>query len=155
MKKFMYMCMMLLAATLTFTACGSDDDDDNGGGNNQQQQQEINQDNYYKYQESVNIKGAGTMIIIGEATFDKGVCTAMVMTYIYPTKKIANATWEEFQNDPSMEDELPKYTYDGDKTMTYTFDNETIASMSVLGKNYVCGIVKSTVQDMVAALSGN
>ena len=32
MKKFMYMCMMLLAATLTFTACGSDDDDDNGGG---------------------------------------------------------------------------------------------------------------------------
>ena len=32
MKKIMYMCMMLLAATLTFTACGSDDDDDNGGG---------------------------------------------------------------------------------------------------------------------------
>lgn len=35
MKKFMYMCMMLLAATLTFTACGSDDDDDNGGGGGQ------------------------------------------------------------------------------------------------------------------------
>ena len=62
MKKFMYMCMMLLAATLTFTACGSDDDDNgnnggNNGGNNNQQQGpiEVVQDNYYKYQDSFNL----------------------------------------------------------------------------------------------------
>ena len=154
MKKFMYMCMMLLAATLTFTACGSDDDDDNGGGNQQQNQSqnEVNQDNYYKYQESVNVQGAGTMTVIGEATFENGKCTAIAFTYVYPTKSIAKQIWDSYQNDPDMAKELPYYSYDGDKTMSYRFDEETVASLSTLGKDYVCKVVKSTVQSTVEAL---
>lgn len=150
MKKFMYMCMMLLAATLTFTACGSDDDDDNGGGNNQQQQQEINQDNYYKYQESVNVQNAGLVTFIGEATFANGKCTAMALTTVYPTKQIAKYAWEDYQDD----DDAADYTYDGDKTIVYRYDQETIAGLAYLSKNAVCELVKSTVQGMVAALSG-
>ena len=84
----MYMCMMLLAATLTFTACGSDDDDDNGGGNNQQQSQngEVVKDNYYSYTESIEVKNFGTMTCIGEATFDNGQATAMAISFVYPKK---------------------------------------------------------------------
>lgn len=282
MKKFMYMCMMLLAATLTFTACGSDDDDDIGGGqggssitadqilgtwygvdensservnifavtlnsNGQgvyseykakaknnwtterqstnmtwtlsngtlsmtangstlkgdllslkgnslqvkrylgdgktdvitltrvsggeqeiisaldklvaeknggggQGGNEVNQDNYYKYQESVNVQGAGTMTVIGEATFENGKCTAIAFTYVYPTKSIAKQIWESYQNDPKMADELPYYSYDGDKTMSYRFDEETVASYSTMGKDYVCSVVKSVVQSTVEAL---
>lgn len=29
MKKFLFMCLLTLGCTLTFTACGDDDDDDN------------------------------------------------------------------------------------------------------------------------------
>ena len=282
MKKFMYMCMMLLAATLTFTACGSDDDDDNGGGQggssitanqilgtwygvdensservnifvvtlNQNGQgvyseykakaknnwaterqstnmtwtllngtlsmtangetlkgdllslngnslrvkrylgdgktdvitltrvsggeqeiisaldklvaeknggggqggNEVNQDNYYKYQESVDVTDAGTITVIGEATFENGKCTAIAITFVYPTKSIAKQIWESYQNDPEMADELPYYSYDGDKTMSYRFDEQTVASISAMGKDYVCKTVKSTVQATVEAL---
>jgi len=153
MKKFMYMCMMLLAATLTFTACGSDDDDDNGGGNNQQQQQEINQDNYYKYQESVEIKGYGSLIVIGEATFEKGVCNAMAFSYVFSSKQLANAVWKSFQDDESMADDLKYYSYDGDKTIVYRMKEDVVRQNATLGKEYVCGIVKATVKTMISAFT--
>lgn len=158
MKKFMYMCMMLLAATLTFTACGSDDDDDNGNVNNgggQQQQQggnEVNQDNYYKYQESINVQGVGAITIIGEATFDKGKCTAIAFTYVYPSKSIAKQIWDSYQNDPKMAEELPKYSYDGDKSIVYRYDDEDVASVATMGKEGVCSVIKATVQATIEAL---
>ena len=150
MKKFLYMCMMLLAATLTFTACGSDDDDNPNDPTNPQQQGEVNQDNYYKYQESVNVQNAGLVTFIGEATFANGKCTAMALTTVYPTKQIAKYAWEDYQDD----DDAANYTYDGDKTIVYRYDQETIAGLAYLSKNAVCELVKSTVQSMVAALSG-
>ena len=156
MKKFMIMCMMLLATTLTFTACGDDDDDNHNSANNPEQP-EVNQDNYYKYQESVDIKGYGTMTMIGEATFDKGVCTAVQFTYIYPSKSFASKVWESYQDDakedPEWAEEFNKYySYDGNKTMYQRLPDEDVASMAPLGKQYVCGIVKSTVQTTIEAL---
>ena len=149
MKKFMYMCMMLLAATLTFTACGSDDDDNPNDPTNPQQQGEVNQDNYYKYQESVNVQNAGLVTFIGEATFANGKCTAMALTTVYPTKQIAKYAWEDYQDD----DDAANYTYDGDKTIVYRYDDETIAGLAYLSKTAVCELVKTTIQRMVAALS--
>ncbi len=163
MKKFMYMCMMLLAATLTFTACGSDDDDNgnnggNNGGNNNQQQGpiEVVQDNYYKYQDSFNFQGVGTMTMIGEATFQSGKCTAIAITYIYPTKSFASQVWKSYQEDEDMKSELPNYSYDGDKTIVYRFDSETVASYSAtLGKQGVCDLVKYTVQTTMSSLKNS
>ena len=158
MKKFMIMCMMLLATTLTFTACG-DDDDDNPVDNpvNNPEQAEVNQDNYYKYQESVQIQKYGTMTMIGEATFENGVCKAVQFTYIYPSKSFASQVWKSYQadaaNDPEWAEEFNKYySYDGNKTMYQRLPDEDVASMAQLGKQYVCGIVKSTVQTTVEAL---
>ena len=160
MKKFMYMCMMLLAATLTFTACGSDDDDNgnnggNNGGNNNQQQGpiEVVQDNYYKYQDSFELPKVGTMTMIGEAAFQNGNCTAIAITYIYPSKNFASTVWKSYQDDEEMKDELPNYSYDGDKTIAYRFDSETVASYSAtLGKQGVCDLVKYTVQTTMSSL---
>ena len=92
------------------------------------------------------------MTVIGEATFNNGTCTAIAFTYVYPTKSIAKQVWESYQNDPDMAEELPYYSYDGDKTMTYRFDEATVASLSTMGKDYVCKTVKSTVQSTVEAL---
>ncbi len=157
MKKFMYMCMMLLAATLTFTACGSDDDDNgnvNNGGGQQQQQggNEVNQDNYYKYQESINVQGVGAITIIGEATFANGKCTAIAFTYVYPSKSIAKQIWDSYQNDEDMADEISQYSYDGDKTISYRFDDEDIAYWSTTSKDAVCSLIKTTVQTTIDSL---
>ncbi len=159
MKKFMYMCMMLLAATLTFTACGSDDDDNgnnggNNGGNGGNNQNEVVQDNYYKYQDSFNFQGVGTMTMIGEATFQSGKCTAIAITYIYPTKSFASQVWKSYQEDEDMKSELPNYSYDGDKTIVYRFDSETVASYSQsLDKQGICDLIKYTVQTTMSRLS--
>lgn len=159
MKKFMYMCMMLLAATLTFTACGSDDDDNgnnggNNGGNGGNNQNEVVQDNYYKYQDSFNFQGVGTMTMIGEATFQSGKCTAIAITYIYPTKSFASQVWKSYQEDENMKSELPNYSYDGDKTIVYRFDSETVASYSQsLDKQGICDLIKYTVQTTMSRLS--
>ena len=163
MKKFMYMCMMLLAATLTFTACGSDDDDNgnnggNNGGNNNQQQGpiEVVQDNYYKYQDSFELPKVGTMTMIGEAAFQNGNCTAIAITYIYPSKNFASTVWKSYQKKKKMKDELPNYSYDGDKTIAYRFDSETVASYSAtLGKQGVCDLVKYTVQTTMSSLKNS
>ena len=158
MKKFMYMCMMLLAATLTFTACGSDDDDNgnnggNNGGNGGNNQNEVVQDNYYKYQDSFELPKVGTMTMIGEAAFQNGNCTAIAITYIYPSKNFASTVWKSYQDDEEMKDELPNYSYDGDKTIVYRFDSETVASYSAtLGKQGVCDLVKYTVQTTMSSL---
>lgn len=286
MKKFMYMCMMLLAATLTFTACGSDDDEETGGGQegstitesqilgtwygidenssdrinifvmtfkangtgtyseykaksknnwqtekqsanmtwtlkngtlnatvtvegqaitrkgdllkldgntikvkrylddgntdvitltrvsgeqevatiitnmaNEKQQgggqqggNEVNQDNYYKYQESINVKNVGEITIIGEATFANGKCTAIAFTYVYPSKSIAKQIWDSYQDDPKMAEELPKYSYDGDKTIVYRFDDEDVADWSSMGKDAICNVIKATVQSTIESL---
>ena len=143
------MCMMLLAATLTFTACGSDDDDNPNDPTNPQQQGEVVRDDYYKYQESVNVQNAGLVTFIGEATFANGKCTAMALTTVYPTKQIAKYAWEDYQDD----DDAANYTYDGDKTIVYRYDDETIAGLAYLSKTAVCELVKTTIQRMVAALS--
>jgi len=159
MKKFMYMCMMLLAATLTFTACGSDDDDNgnnggNNGGNGGNNQNEVVQDNYYKYQDSFNFQGVGTMTMIGEAAFQSGKCTAIAITYIYPTKSFASQVWKSYQEDENMKSELPNYSYDGDKTIVYRFDSETVASYSQsLDKQGICDLIKYTVQTTMSRLS--
>lgn len=150
MKKFLYMCMMLLAATLTFTACGSDDDDNPV---NNPEQPEVNQDNYYKYQESVEIKGYGSLIVIGEATFEKGVCNAMAFSYVFSSKQLANAVWKSFQDDESMADDLKYYSYDGDKTIVYRMNEDVVRQNATLGKEYVCGIVKATVKTMISAFA--
>jgi len=158
MKKFMYMCMMLLAATLTFTACGSDDDDNgnvnNGGGGQQQQQggNEVNQDNYYKYQESINVQGVGAITVIGEATFANGKCSAIAFTYVYPSKSIAKQVWDSYQNDEDMADEIQYYSYDGDKSISYRYDDDTVASIATMGKDSVCKLIKDTVQTTIQAL---
>lgn len=151
MKKFLYMCMVLLAATLTFTACGSDDDDNPV--NNPEQQGEVNQDNYYKYQESVEIKGYGSLIVIGEATFEKGVCNAMAFSYVFSSKQLANAVWKSFQDDEELADELKYYSYDGDKTIVYRMNEDVVRQNATLGKEYVCGIVKATVKTMISAFT--
>ena len=151
MKKFLYMCMMLLAATLTFTACGSDDDDNPV--NNPEQQGEVNQDNYYKYQESVEIKGYGSLIVIGEATFEKGVCNAMAFSYVFSSKQLANAVWKSFQDDEELADDLKYYSYDGDKTIVYRMNEDVVRQNATLGKEYVCGIVRATVKTMISAFT--
>lgn len=145
------MCMVLLAATLTFTACGSDDDDNPV--NNPEQQGEVNQDNYYKYQESVEIKGYGSLIVIGEATFEKGVCNAMAFSYVFSSKQLANAVWKSFQDDEELADELKYYSYDGDKTIVYRMNEDVVRQNATLGKEYVCGIVKATVKTMISAFT--
>ena len=157
MKKFMYMCMMLLATTLTFTACGSDDDDNgnnggNNGGNNNQQQGpiEVVQDNYYKYQESIDLKNFGTMTCIAEAKFDKGQCTAMALSYVYPKKSDAQSEWEGYQNDKDFDP--TSFVYDGDKTITYYFDEQTVAAYSTMGKDYICKTLKKAVQDFINSI---
>ena len=161
MKKFMYMCMMLLAATLTFTACGRDDDDNgnnggNNGGNGGNNQNEVVQDNYYKYQDSFELPKVGTMTMIGEAAFQNGNCTAIAITYIYPSKNFASTVWKSYQDDEKMKDELPNYSYDGDKTIAYRFDSETVASYSAtLGKQGVCDLVKYTVQTTMSSLKNS
>jgi hypothetical protein len=144
--------MMLLAATLTFTACGDDDDDNpNGGGQQQQQgQNEVNQDNYYMYQESINLKNFGTMTCIGEATFDKGQCTVMALSYVYPKKSYAQSEWEDYQDDEDFD--ATGYYYDGDKTITYRFANETVAAYSTMGKDYICSTLKKAVQDFISSV---
>ena len=158
MKKFMYMCMMLLAATLTFTACGSDDDDNgnvnNGGGNNQQQSQngEVVKDNYYSYTESIEVKNFGTMTCIGEATFDNGQATAMAISFVYPKKSQAQDQWNDYQNDPKMAEELPKYSYDGDRTITYTMDAESVKALGAMGRTYVCNFLKDTVKGFIDSI---
>ena len=151
MKKFLYMCMVLLAATLTFTACGSDDDDNPV--NNPEQQGEVNQDNYYKYQESVEIKGYGSLIVIGEATFEKGVCNAMAFSYVFSSKQLANAVWKSFQDDEELADDLKYYSYDGDKTIVYRMNEDVVRQNATLGKEYVCGIVRATVKTMISAFT--
>ena len=151
MKKFLYMCMVLLAATLTFTACGSDDDDNPV--NNPEQQGEVNQDNYYKYQESVEIKGYGSLIVIGEATFEKGVCNAMAFSYVFSSKQLANAVWKSFQDDEELADDLKYYSYDGDKTIVYRMNEDVVRQNATLGKEYVCGIVRATVKTMISAFA--
>ena len=151
MKKFLYMCMVLLAATLTFTACGSDDDDNPV--NNPEQQGEVNQNNYYKYQESVEIKGYGSLIVIGEATFEKGVCNAMAFSYVFSSKQLANAVWKSFQDDEELADDLKYYSYDGDKTIVYRMNEDVVRQNATLGKEYVCGIVRATVKTMISAFA--
>ena len=121
------------------------------GGNNQN---EVIQDNYYKYQDSFNFQGVGTMTMIGEATFQSGKCTAIAITYIYPTKSFASQVWKSYQEDENMKSELPNYSYDGDKTIVYRFDSETVASYSAtLGKQGVCDLIKYTVQTTMSSLS--
>lgn len=142
------MCMMLLAATLTFTACGDDDDDNGGGNNNQQQQQqgEVNQDNYYKYSESVNVPAlGGTFTVIGEATFDKGKCTAMAFSYVYPKSSTASAIYKQYQKDEDAAD----YSYDGKNTVVWTVPQEDVAGIAQLGKENVCAWVKQIVQSTI------
>lgn len=152
MKKFMYMCMMLLAATLTFTACGSDDDDDNGGGNNQQQSQngEVVKDNYYSYTESIEVKNFGTMTCIGEATFDNGQATAMAISFVYPKKSQAQDQWKDYQNDPDFD--ATGYSYDGDRTITYTMEAETVKTLGAMGRTYVCNFLKDTVKGFIDSI---
>ena len=150
MKKFMIMCMMLLAATLTFTACGDDDDDNNGGNNNQQQQEqnEVNQDNYYKYQETVEVKGAGKITLRGEAWFENGKCTKVQYSYVLPSKAAAKASYEQFEDD----DEWANVYYDGDKTITVTETQEEIATYATMDKAMVCELVKTIVKGMAEAM---
>ena len=153
MKKILYMCMMLLAATLTFTACGSDDDDNPNDPTNPQQQGEVVRDDYYKYQESVEINGYGSLIVIGEATFEKGVCNAMAFSYVFSSKQLANAVWKSFQDDEELADDLKYYSYDGDKTIVYRMNEDVVRQNATLGKEYVCGIVKATVKTMISAFT--
>ena len=143
---------MLLAATLTFTACGSDDDDDNGGGNNQQQSQngEVVKDNYYSYTESIEVKNFGTMTCIGEATFDNGQATAMAISFVYPKKSQAQDQWNDYQNDPEFD--ATDYSYDGDRTITYTMDAETVKALGAMGRTYVCNFLKDTVKGFIDSI---
>ena len=125
-----------------------------GGGQEQQGQNEVNQDNYYKYQESADVQGVGTITIIGEATFENGKCTAIAFSYIYPSKTFANAVWKSYQEDEEMADQLPYYSYDGDKTISYRFDDETVANYAGYTKQQVCDLIKQTVQYTISALGG-
>ena len=125
-----------------------------GGGQEQQGQNEVNQDNYYKYQESVDVPQVGTITIIGEARFANGKCTAIAFSYIYPSKSFANAVWKSYQEDEEMADQLPYYSYDGDKTISYRFDDETVANYAGYTKQQVCDLIKQTVQYTISALGG-
>ncbi|MBQ2054842.1 MAG: hypothetical protein II489_00920 [Bacteroidaceae bacterium] len=152
MKKFMYMCMMLLAATLTFTACGSDDDDKNGGGQQQGQNLpsgEVNQDNYYSYAEIATVKGSGQVGVKGEAWFENGKCTKVQYSYILPSKSSAKQVKEYFDEDA---DRYGSIYYDGDKTVSYTEQERTITMFAQMEKEAVCKQVKSTVQYIVEAM---
>ena len=154
MKKFMYMCMMLLAATLTFTACGSDDDDNPNNGGGQQQGQnlesgEVNQDNYYSYAEIANVKGAGQIGVKGEAWFENGKCNKVQYSYIMPSKAAAKQVKDIFDKDA---DRYGSIYYDGDKTVSYTEQERTITMFAQMDKEAVCKQVKATVQYVVESM---
>ena len=94
------------------------------------------------------------MTIIGEATFQSGKCTAIAITYIYPSKNFASTVWKSYQEDENMKDELPNYSYDGDKTIVYRFDDASVASYSqTLDKQGICDLIKYTVQTTMSSLS--
>ena len=113
---------------------------------------EVKKDNYYMYKESAILQNVGTFTVMGEATFDNGVCTAMVLTFVYPSKSIAKQVWNNYLDDPEMADELPYYSYDGDKVIIYRYDEETIEGLSYMGKDAVCNLVKTTVQSIISNL---
>jgi hypothetical protein len=141
MKKFMIMCMMLLATTLTFTACGDDDDDVNP-------QEEVNQENYYKYSESTNVPNFGNYTVIGEATFANGKATAIAISFVYPKKSYASDDWADYQEDEDLN--ISEYSYDGDRTITWRMGQQSLAYYSTLSKEEVCKLIKHIVSESIA-----
>ena len=144
MKRFMFMCMMLLAATLTFTACGSDDDEDINNG-------EVITDNLYTYSESTTIPSYGRITVIGSAAFDNNnKCTSITIQHVYEKKSFAKQIWkaylEEAEENKDWAEAMQYYSFDGNNTITYQIPGNVVRQYAAaMTKDQLCEQVKQMV----------
>ena len=104
----------------------------------------------YLYADSVTVIDYGLIKVKGEATFVNGQCTSMVFSYIYQSKNLANSMWKTFQEDDDID--ITEYVYDGDRTISWTMDQEIVSSIATKDKDYVCDFVKTVVQEIIREL---